>query len=240
MNWLRLEQTHRKGFLVEGFIALHRKILDWEWYDDMNVFRLFMHCLLRANHKDKEWRGIMVNRGSFISSFAKLAEETGLTVKQVRTSLDKLKRTNEMASEGSSQHTVFIIKNYDAYQSQGKQGASKGQTKGKQRATNNNDNNENNDNKKDISARLKEFDLPVEWQQSAKSYWAGKGRTDLSAEEEFQKFQDNHISKGTKSNDWSRNWRTWYTNAVQYTKKPQANSKQHFDLTNQDFSVEAL
>ena len=47
----------------------------------------------------------------------------------------------------------------------------------------------------------------------------GKNRTDLSPQEEFQKFQDNHISKGTKSNDWSRNWRTWYTNAVQYTKK---------------------
>ena len=209
---------------MEGYIALHRKILEWEWYDDMNVFRLFMHCLLKANHKDKEWRGNVIKRGSFISSLGKLSQETGLTVKQVRTSLDKLKRTSEMASKGTSQHTVFTIKNYDEYQSGGKQKdkrrASEGQAKGKQRATTNNDNNENNENK-DISTKLAEFDLPAEWEASALKYWAGKNRADLSPQEEFQKFQDNHISKGTKSSDWSRNWRTWYTNAIQYTKKPQ-------------------
>ena len=207
---------------MEGYIALHRKILDWEWYDDMNVFRLFMHCLLKANHKDKEWRGNVIKRGSFISSLGKLSQETGLTVKQVRTSLDKLKRTSEMASKGTSQHTVFTIKNYDEYQSKdkqkGKQKTNEGQAKGKQRATTNNDNNENKVNKNNISARLTEFDLPAEWEVSALKYWSDKNRTDLSPQEEFQKFQDNHIAKGTSSTDFSRNWRTWYTNAIKYNK----------------------
>ena len=34
---------------TEGFINLHRKILDWEWYDDINVFRVFTHLLLTVN-----------------------------------------------------------------------------------------------------------------------------------------------------------------------------------------------
>ena len=131
---------------MEGFITLHRKLLNWEWYDDVNTSRLFIHCLLRANHKDNNWRGINVKRGQFISSLSKLASETSLTVKQIRTSLKKLNSTNEVASKGQSQHTVFTINNYDLYQSEGKQKASEGQAEGKRRATNNNDNNENNDN----------------------------------------------------------------------------------------------
>lgn len=129
---------------MEGFITLHRKLLNWEWYDDVNTSRLFIHCLLRANHKDNNWRGINIKRGQFISSLSKLASETSLTVKQIRTSLKKLNSTNEVASKGQAQHTVFTINNYDLYQSEGKPRASEGQAEGKRGATNNNDNNDNN------------------------------------------------------------------------------------------------
>ena len=34
----------------DGFIKLHRKIVDWEWYDDINRnFRFIYHLLLKAN-----------------------------------------------------------------------------------------------------------------------------------------------------------------------------------------------
>jgi len=80
---------------------------------------------------------------------------------------------------------------------------------------------------------LDEFPLPDEWRNSAKTYWAKKNRSDLDPDEEFIKFQDNHIAKGSKSKDWSRNWRTWYTNAVQFT-KPQAKTS-GFDLSCQNY-----
>lgn len=135
----------------KGWISVYRTILDWEWYDDANTFRLFMHCLLRANHADKEWRGTLVKRGEFISSLDKLAGELRLSVKQIRTAISKLKRTNELATKGTTQHTVFKVINYDLYQQKdkpkGKQRANEGQTRGKRRATNNNENNENNENK---------------------------------------------------------------------------------------------
>ena len=136
---------------MEGFIMLHRKLLDWEWYDDINTSRLFIHCLLKANHKDNNWRGMSIKRGQFISSLSKLASETSLTVKQIRTSLKKLNSTNEVASKGQAQHTVFTVINYDTYQGEGKQRANEGQTKGKRRATNNNDNNDNNENNPIVS-----------------------------------------------------------------------------------------
>ena len=49
----------------QGWIKLHRKFLKWEWYDDINTSRFFLHCLFRANHKDKKWRGTMIKRGQY-------------------------------------------------------------------------------------------------------------------------------------------------------------------------------
>ena len=38
--------------LESGFIKLHRKILKWEWYDEPNTMRLFIHLLLTASIED--------------------------------------------------------------------------------------------------------------------------------------------------------------------------------------------
>lgn len=35
--------------LEGGFILLHRSILRWEWYGDLNTARLFIHLLLTVN-----------------------------------------------------------------------------------------------------------------------------------------------------------------------------------------------
>lgn len=102
---------------MSGWILLHRTMLEWEWYSDANTSRLFIHCLLKANHTDKKWQGNTVKRGDFITSGDKLAKELRLTRNQVRTSIKKLKSTNEITSKGASQHTVITVVNYDRYQS---------------------------------------------------------------------------------------------------------------------------
>jgi len=99
-----------------GWIKLHRSLLDWEWYDDINVMRVFLHCLLMANHKDRKYRGAVVERGSFLTGRDALASQTGLTVQQIRTSLNKLKSTNELTIKSSKQGTVIQVVSYDKYQ----------------------------------------------------------------------------------------------------------------------------
>ena len=134
---------------MQGWIKLHRKFISWEWYKDANVMRLFLHCLLKANHQDKQWQGHMIKRGSFITSLETLSHELGLSVKQIRTAISKLERTSEVAKKGQSKFTVIQVVNYEEYQEEGKQEgnekANKGQTKGKQRATTKNDKNEENE-----------------------------------------------------------------------------------------------
>lgn len=134
-----------------GFITLHRKILNWEWYDDINTKVLFLHCLLKANHADKKWRGKLLKRGTFASGRISLANETGLSQQNIRTSLKKLQSTNELTIVKDGICSIISITNYEKFQG-ANQRINQTSTK-KQPATNqeltttkelNNDNNENN------------------------------------------------------------------------------------------------
>lgn len=134
---------------MQGFIKLHRQITEWEWYSNINVCRLFIHCLLKANHKDNKWQGIVIERGSFITSIENLAFETGLSGQQIRTALNKLKSTGEITSKTTNRYSVISINNWDMYQVDNKQDnkqiTNKQQTDNKQITTNNNDKNEDNE-----------------------------------------------------------------------------------------------
>ena len=101
---------------MEGWIKLHRKILDWEWYTDAPVRILFEHLLLTANYEDKRWKGITIKRGQKVTSRQHLAEETGLTEQQVRTALAKLKSTQNITSKTTNKYTLISIVKYNIYQ----------------------------------------------------------------------------------------------------------------------------
>lgn len=102
---------------MSGWIHLHRKILEWEWYDDTNVFRVFMHCLLSANWKDKTWRGIEIKKGSFFSSYERIGENIGLSRQQTRTALDKLKSTSEVTTKSTRSGLLVTVCKYADYNS---------------------------------------------------------------------------------------------------------------------------
>lgn len=103
------------------WVKLYRKFTEWEWYSDINTKVLFLHLLLRVNYKDKNWRGVLVKRGSIITSLGNLAEETGLTVMQVRTSIKKLISTHEITHLGTREYSVITIEKYNEYQTDNKQ-----------------------------------------------------------------------------------------------------------------------
>ena len=99
-----------------GYIKLHRKLLNWEWIENPNVLSIFVICLLKANHKANTWQGIKVPAGSLITSYEKLSAISGLSVRQVRTALDKLKMTGELTSKSTSRYSMISIKNWELYQ----------------------------------------------------------------------------------------------------------------------------
>jgi len=99
-----------------GYIALHRKLIEWEWYTDVNVKTLFIHCLLKANFKTKTWQGITIEKGQFVTGVNKLSSEIGLTTQKVRTALKKLEKTNEIIVKSTNKNSLITVCNYDSYQ----------------------------------------------------------------------------------------------------------------------------
>ena len=100
----------------QGFIKMYRKFINWEWYTDTKTKSLFVHCLLKANHTDKKWRGEIIKRGTFITSLDKLKLETGLSKQEVRTALKKLISTNEITNKSTNSNRLITVTNYNDYQ----------------------------------------------------------------------------------------------------------------------------
>lgn len=104
-----------------GHIKLHRQLLNWGWYDDVNAFRLFTHLLITVNYKTKDWHGITINAGQIVTSRERLALQTNLSEQQVRTSLNKLKSTSELTIKTTNKYTIITITNWKKYQANNQQ-----------------------------------------------------------------------------------------------------------------------
>lgn len=101
---------------MEGWIKLHRKITEWDWYDDANTFRLFIHLLLMANSKEAKWRGITIKRGEYLTGRKVLADELKLTEQEIRTSLKHLENTQEIVIQSTNRFSIISICKYEDYQ----------------------------------------------------------------------------------------------------------------------------
>lgn len=101
---------------MDGWVKIHRKITDWEYYGDPNTFRIFFHCLVSANYEDKQWQGINVNRGSFVTTTSDLSKTLSMTPMQVRTSLKKNVQANTISIESTNKYTIIHVLNFESYQ----------------------------------------------------------------------------------------------------------------------------
>ena len=104
-----------------NFIKIDRKILQWEWWHDINTFRLFVYMLLSAYWKDGSYKGKDVQRGSFPATIPFLARETNLTENEIRTALKHLQSTGEITVKSTNKFSVFTVNNYDLYQAVNRQ-----------------------------------------------------------------------------------------------------------------------
>lgn len=164
----------------QGYIALFRQFLSWEWFTDINTCHLFIYCLLRANHKAKKWRGITVPAGSFITSLNHISLETGLTLQQCRTALNHLKSTYELTHQSTRQYSIITVNNWDKWQ--GNQHTNQ-QTINKQLTTNNNDNNStiNTSINNSLSTKNEKVKISKEEREILKSYSKKQGAKNINA-----------------------------------------------------------
>jgi hypothetical protein len=133
--------------MSKGWIKLHRNLIDWEWYDDINARVLLIHLLLSVNYEDKKWKGNLVEKGTMVLSWSTLSSGCGLSVKKCRTAMSKLEDSGEVTRLATSKFQVVRLVKWDKLQqiddAEGKPvdkqtdklRADKGQAEGRQRAT---------------------------------------------------------------------------------------------------------
>lgn len=99
-----------------GYIKIHRSIEDWEWADNSVMFYFWVRILIKANREDKVWRGITVKRGSLVTTVSSLSRELKLSVKQVRTCIDRLIKGKEITVNTANNNSYITVCKYDDYQ----------------------------------------------------------------------------------------------------------------------------
>lgn len=99
-----------------GYIKLSRALLEWEWHDDPNTLSVWIHLLLKANFKPTEWRGIILQPGQLITSRASLAKETGLSEREIRTVMNRLKTSGCLTIEATNRYTLVSVVNFSSFQ----------------------------------------------------------------------------------------------------------------------------
>lgn len=149
---------------MSGYIKLYRSLLEWDWFQDANTFRIFIYCLLKANREPKKWQGIEIKPGQFITSYEKIATELNLGVQSVRTSIKKLNLTGELTNKTTSRYSMITVKNWSRYQETNKQTnkqlTNNQQTTNNQLTTNKNiENQENKEKERNICALSQNPDL---------------------------------------------------------------------------------
>lgn len=102
---------------LNGYVKLHRKLVQWGWYKDYVVKDVFLHLLIRASFRETKWMGRVISPGQLVTTYKALASELGFTVQTVRTAISKLESTGELTRESTNKFTVITLVNWGKYQS---------------------------------------------------------------------------------------------------------------------------
>ena len=101
---------------LNGFVKLHRKMIEWGWYSDCVVKDVFLHILMVAAFKPGQYRGHEIQPGQAIIGRKKMAEELGFSEQQVRTALKKLESTGEISFFSTNKFSIVTVENWMFYQ----------------------------------------------------------------------------------------------------------------------------
>lgn len=87
----------------------------WQWYKDPNTAHLFKHLLLIANHTTSQLKGNTIMRGQLITTINDLSNDTGLSVRNIRTVLSRLEIFGDISTKSTNKFTFITICTYDEY-----------------------------------------------------------------------------------------------------------------------------
>mgnify|MGYP001564366345 FL=1 len=134
--------------MENGWVKIHRKILENPIFQRSAYLHLWITLLLRANHKDTQmvWNGdiIVIKEGQLVTGRKALSEETGIAQTTIEEILKFLETRHQIRQQKTTKYRLITILKWDEYQKSDIESDNKATTKRQQSDTNKNDKNDKN------------------------------------------------------------------------------------------------
>ena len=98
--------------MYDGFVKLPRDFLNWRWFSDANVLKVYIYLLLNAAFKTTEWKNETLQKGQLITGRKKLAEAVNISESMVTRILKKLESTGDISLKSNNKYTVVTLLNW--------------------------------------------------------------------------------------------------------------------------------
>lgn len=135
--------------MEQGWIKLHRKLLDSLVFRSEKALKIWVWCLLKVNHKDNIFmlgrNKVEVQKGQFVFGSFTAKEELDLAVSTIWYWLEFLEKEGQVEIKRTNKYSVITIKNWKDYQLVENKSETNSEAKNKQIGTNKNDKNVKND-----------------------------------------------------------------------------------------------
>jgi len=113
----------------DGWIKKYRKTLNNPMYRNYKLSHFWDYCLLKATHKKCKvmvgYQVVDLEPGQFVFGRDKASEETGLSVRTVRTCVDNLSKMENLTIKATNKYSVITIMNWHRYQGENSQPTNK-------------------------------------------------------------------------------------------------------------------
>lgn len=96
-----------------GFAKIPNDLTEWAWFNDNNTLAVYIRLILGAAWRDREYKNVHLKRGQIVTTIPQIAEQSNLTVQQVRTVIDRLKSTGKITVERTSKFSIITLIEYD-------------------------------------------------------------------------------------------------------------------------------
>lgn len=137
--------------MEQGWIKLHRKILENPIIKKANYLSLWIILLLKANHKDNKmiWNNsfIVIKEGQFITGREELARQSGIKPTTVERILKYLENGHQIEQQKTTKYRLITIVNWKEHQKVDSTSDNKRTTNGQQTDTNKNEKKDKNEKK---------------------------------------------------------------------------------------------
>lgn len=94
---------------LNGYAQVPRSLLESDWSNEPETFLVLLRLIIMANFKETDWRGIHLMPGEIITSLESLSSQSGLSVRKIRTSLNRLKTTGYLTCEATNRYTRIFL-----------------------------------------------------------------------------------------------------------------------------------